>query len=223
MYKCEATNKCKELGSGCSTDGRAVASGARDTQFEATLMRHFWTFYLILLRLKTWINKTRLKLPDLKKYYFTSCWKFVGAVPNKILWKGKKWGGASWRNWQCHWKNTDWRSGQLNSNCQTFLVVRCGCWLRGRLWLAISHILNRVQCWKTHVLSLKLWRKIHRNERLHQQYKEHPYGILIESGIEYDKFLRENGGFLARTALGSMNFLTGFFLFILVEVGDDKV
>ena len=156
MYKCEATNKCKELGSGCSTDGRAVASGARDTQFEATLMRHFWTFYLILLRLKTWINKTRLKLPDLKKYYFTSCWKFVGAVPNKILWKGKKWGGASWRNWQCHWKNTDWRSGQLNSNCQTFLVVRCGCWLRGRLWLAISHILNRVQCWKTHVLSLKL-------------------------------------------------------------------
>ena len=156
MYKCEATNKCKELGSGFSTDGRAVASGARDTQFEATLMRHFWTFYLILLRLKTWINKTRLKLPDLKKYYFTSCWKFVGAVPNKILWKGKKWGGASWRNWQCHWKNTDWRSGQLNSNCQTFLVVRCGCWLRGRLWLAISHILNRVQCWKTHVLSLKL-------------------------------------------------------------------
>jgi hypothetical protein len=71
---------------------------------------------------------------------------------------------------------------------------------------------------RIHVLSLKLWRKIHRNERLHQQYKEHPYGILIESGIEYDKFLRENGGFLARTALGSMNFLTGFFLFILLLI-----
>lgn len=90
MYKCEATNKCKELGSGCSTDGRAVASGARDTQFEATLMRHFWTFFINFIVPKNVNKENEAKIARFKNILFHKLLEICGRCPKQDIVEGKE-------------------------------------------------------------------------------------------------------------------------------------